>query len=224
MAHLLDNPIFNALATGNSNLAYGNAQVKHFDAEVAIFVGLQENTAANFQLLYDAWPQAAPAIFVATYEVTDPASWTLAQSIPGLQMVYEGETKFVDESNLVVLTEEHAAQMVALATLTNPGPFFSKTIAFGHYRGVFNGDKLVAMAGQRLNPLPYAEISAVCTHPDHTGKGHANQLLQFQINRIKAEGNIPFLHVKGDNERAIKIYEKMGFKTRSQVYFHILKK
>jgi len=127
-------------------------------------------------------------------------------------------------AGLVPLTNEHVPQMEALAKLTNPGPFAKKTIDFGHYHGVFENDKLVAMAGQRLYPYNYAEVSAVCTHPDHTGKGYARQLLQFQVDRIKAASEIPFLHVKDDNERAIKVYKSLGFATRTKVYFYVLVK
>ena len=80
------------------------------------------------------------------------------------------------------------------------------------------------MAGQRLNPLPYAEISAVCTHPDHLGQGYARQLLLNQIQRIKAASGTPFLHVRKDNVRAIKVYENSGFSTRKEMYFYFIKK
>ena len=80
------------------------------------------------------------------------------------------------------------------------------------------------MAGQRLNPLPYAEISAVCTHPNHSGKGYARQLMQFHVNRIKAAGQIPFLHVRDDNTRAIKVYKDLGFEIFGEVYFYVLAK
>jgi predicted GNAT family acetyltransferase len=114
--------------------------------------------------------------------------------------------------------------MLALTKLTNPGPFVEKTIDFGHYRGVFEGDQLVAMAGQRLHIFDYAEISAVCTHPDHLGRGYARQLLLHHIHRIRAASKIPFLHVRYDNYRAIKVYESLGFSKRTELFFYILQK
>jgi len=80
------------------------------------------------------------------------------------------------------------------------------------------------MTGQRLHVFNYAELSAVCTHPGHTGKGYARQLLQNQVRRIKALGEIPFLHVKYDNERAIKVYESLGFYVRREIYFYAILK
>ncbi|HKB43223.1 MAG TPA: GNAT family N-acetyltransferase, partial [Chitinophagaceae bacterium] len=74
----------------------------------------------------------------------------------------------------------------------------------------------------RMHVFNHAEVSAVCTHPDHTGKGYASQLLQYQINRIKAASGIPFLHVRHDNDRAIKVYESLGFSTRRKVYFYVM--
>ena len=91
-------------------------------------------------------------------------------------------------------------------------------------QGIFEGEKLVAMAGQRLHVFNYAEISAVCTHPDYLGRGYAKQLLIHQINRIKTASEIPFLHVRYDNDRAIKVYESLGFSTRREIYFYVIQK
>ncbi|GAA4094683.1 GNAT family N-acetyltransferase [Mucilaginibacter panaciglaebae] len=224
MEHVLDNPAYNALATGNQNLSNGNTQIKYFNKEVAPFVGLKNTSTENFNALYDILPHDGPFVFVPA-KVTDiPSPWQTLAAIPGYQMVYKGEILPVDNANLTNLTDEHIPQMLELTQLTNPGPFAERTIDFGHYVGIFDGDKLAAMAGQRMNPVPYAEISAVCTHPDYTGKGYARQLLAFHINRIKREGNIPFLHVRADNERAIKVYHSLGFEMRSEVYFYVIKK
>ena len=114
--------------------------------------------------------------------------------------------------------------MLALTKLTNPGPFASRTIDFGHYYGVFDGGKLVAMAGQRMHIEDYTEISAVCTHPDYLGRGYAKQLLLGQIHRMRAAGNIPILHVRKNNERAVKVYESIGFTPRTTIHFNILQK
>ncbi|MGF7079387.1 GNAT family N-acetyltransferase [Mucilaginibacter sp. UYCu711] len=224
MEHVLDNPAYNALNTGNANLANGTDRVKYFDSEVSPFIGFDDNFPANFEKLYELIPYERPVGFVSPIEAEIPKQWQVIYQVPCFQMVHSGDPNHVDESNLIVLTDRHIPQMVALTKLTNPGPFSERTIDFGHYRGIFDGDKLVAMAGQRMNPLPYAEVSAVCTHPDYAGKGYAKQLLQWQVNRIIAEGNTPFLHVKCDNERPIKIYEQMGFAIRCKMYFYILKK
>ncbi|TSJ43704.1 GNAT family N-acetyltransferase [Mucilaginibacter corticis] len=224
MKHVLDNPIFNALASGNQTLAKGSGPVKYFDKDVAPFIGFSEDSQENFDAAYDMISRQNPLIFVSRDRTITQSRWTVLQQIPGWQMVYTGDAFDVDTTNLVALTDDHVPQMIELTKLTNPGPFGLHTIDFGHYYGIFEGDKLVAMAGQRLNPLPYAEISAVCTHPNHNGKGYARQLMQFHVNRIKQAGEIPFLHVRDDNTRAIKVYQDLGFKIFGEVNFYILAK
>jgi len=225
MDHVLDNPAWNALISGNSNLANGNETVKYFSKEVSPFVGLKESSAENFQLLYEQVQHDSPVLFISPREMDLPGQWKVLHSIKGLQMVYDGSATLTDTTiELLPLTEKHVPEMLALTKLTNPGPFAARTINFGHYRGIFDEGKLVAMTGQRLHIFNYAEISAVCTHPDHLGRGYARQLLIHHINRIKAASNIPFLHVRHDNERAIKVYESLGFVTRAEIWFYVLAK
>jgi ribosomal protein S18 acetylase RimI-like enzyme len=223
MEHVLDNPAWNALISGNKHLSYGNGQIRYFDKEVSPFIAFEKNTLDNFRLLYEMLPHNDPVLFLTPAEIDIPGPWKVLRVIKGLQMVCD-PVKQQNELHLKLtpLTDEHVPQMLALAKLTNPGPFESRTITFGHYYGIFEGDKLVAMAGQRMHVFNYAEVSAVCTHPDHTGKGYARQLLQYQINRIKGASGIPFLHVRHDNDRAIKVYESLGLSTRRQVYFYVM--
>ena len=223
MKHVLNNPAFNALTTGNKSLNLGNEQIKFFGNQVAPFIGFDVNAEQGFQELYELLPHDGPAIYISPAAIAIPKEWDVLNLVMCHQMIYEGDHSPVNQT-LQPLTYKDVPQMMALTQLTNPGPFLKNTIDFGHYEGIFEGDKLIAMAGQRLNPLPYAEISAVCTHPDHLGKGYAKQLLLSQANRIKNEGNIPFLHVRQDNIRAIKVYESMGFTIHQQLHFYVLRK
>jgi ribosomal protein S18 acetylase RimI-like enzyme len=221
----LDNPAWNALISGNENLAFGNEKVKHFDREVSPFAALAENSDVNFQILYELTTHTVPLLVITTAEMDIPAPWNVVRCIKGLQMVFDGTAeKERSKVELVPLSQKHVPQMLALTKLTNPGPFVPRTIEFGHYEGVFDGETLVAMAGQRLHVFDYMEISAVCTHPGHTGKGYARQLLRSQISRIKAALGVPFLHVRYDNDRAINVYESLGFVARRDIYFYAIKK
>ena len=225
MEHVLDNPAWNALISGNKHLSFGNAQVKYFDKEVSPFVAFKENSEENFLLLYELLSHDGPVLFVTPVELKIPESWRVLRCIRGIQMVCDVGTEYDQpDKDLVPLTNEHIPQMLELTQLTNPGPFAARTNEFGHYYGIFENDKLVAMAGQRMHVFNYAEVSAVCTHPDCTGKGYARQLLVHQINRIKAASEIPFLHVRDDNDRAIKVYESLGFSARTDVYFYVMVK
>lgn len=227
MKHVLDNPAWNALNTGNKNLAVGNEYAKYYQQEVSIFTGLPEATPANFQSLYEIVPAEGFFGYISMDEIDIPAPWNIVACMDCLQLVCDGDLikrEKTSEATLTPLTKQDVPAMLELTKLTNPGPFSIRTIELGHYQGIFDGNRLVAMAGQRLNPAPYAEISAVCTHPDYLGKGYAAQLLSAQVNRIKAAGGIPFLHVLTKNSRAISVYESLGFKIRKQVSIYGLKK
>jgi|SRR6185503_3180063 len=220
----LDNPAWGALISGNKNLAFGNDRVKYFDRDVSPFAALKENSTDNFKELYELIPHPAPLLIAVPKPLDIPAPWSQVRCIHGIQMICTPGPATVTSAKLMPLTQMHVPQMLSLTQLTNPGPFGSGTIAFGHYEGVFEDGRLVAMAGQRFHVFDHMEISAVCTHPDYTGRGYAKQLLQSQIDRITAANGIPFLHVRRDNERAIAVYESLGFFTRTDIYFYVIKK
>ncbi len=227
MEHVLDNPAWYALQTGNKNMARGNEFCQYFDPEVSPFVGLRKADEQHLLKLYDALPEQSVKLLALPTQIDIPEPWTLLSGMDGFQMVYQSTEMLpvtAGEAQLLPLTDAHIPQMLALTKLTNPGPFGSGTIAFGHYTGIFEGEQLVAMAGQRLHAEPYAEISAVCTRSDYLGRGYARQLLCYQVNRILAASGIPYLHVRHDNYRAIQVYESLGFKKRTPIYFHVLKK
>ncbi len=223
--HILDNLVWNALNSGNKHLANGNETVKYFDKEVSPFVGLKETSDDNFQLLYDTIPFDGAFGFVTNDEVSIPAPWKIARHMKVLQMVFDKPLETIATTDeIIALGEPNIPEMLTLTQLTNPGPFADRTIDFGHYKGIFKDDKLIAMAGQRMNPYQYAEISAVCTHPDHLGKGYAKQLLLDQIRRIQGASGIPFLHVLATNTRAKDVYESLGFETRKEISIYIIQK
>lgn len=225
MNHLLHNPVYHALLTGDRHLSFGNEQVKFFDEQVSPFAGFAPDYDKGFSDLYELLPPGRKILYACPSPITQPKGWRIIHEIRGFQFVYEagGEIK-TEFSNVMPLAEIHAEQMVQLATLTKPGPFGPRTIDFGFYFGIFEKDKLVAMTGQRLHVENCTEISAVCTHPDHLGKGYASILLQHQLQLILQQGQQPFLHVRGDNERAITIYERLGFTISRPMNFYFMKR
>ncbi|MET3980227.1 putative GNAT family acetyltransferase [Mucilaginibacter sp. UYP25] len=221
MQHLLDNPIYNALATGSKSLAAVNGNMVYFQRDVAPFAGLKDYTDGDFDALKDMVPDKGPYVFFRQTEIKFPEPWKVVKAFEMKQMVYEGPVP--PTQNRVAITgldNTHITEMIALTTLTAPGPFLQRTIEFGEYTGIHLDGELIAMAGQRMQPLPYVEISAVCTHPHHLGKGYAGILLNEQIKRIMAAGKIPFLHVLADNP-AIRVYERVGFKTREKILGYV---
>jgi predicted GNAT family acetyltransferase len=101
---------------------------------------------------------------------------------------------------------------LALAELTRPGPFGPRTLELGDYVGVFDGDNnLIAMAGERMAAGALREISGVCTHPEHQGRGLARRLMLELVRREMQRGQRPFLHVMRANQSAHGLYRRMGF-------------
>ncbi|QIX62694.1 GNAT family N-acetyltransferase [Hymenobacter sp. BT18] len=225
MEHPLDNPIWNALITGNQPLAIGGELARVLPRDVGAFAGLAEYSPRAFARLHELSPAGAPTILFTAEPITLPPGWQQRLHRELLQLVYpHAEAPVVESSHLVALQEEHIPAMLALTALTSPGPFLARTIAFGDYYGIFRDGQLVAMTGQRLQPSPYTEISAVCTHPAYLGHGYANQLVRHQIGRILAAGHTPFLHVYEDNLPAYPLYQKLGFQLRKRLRVYVLEK
>lgn len=129
------------------------------------------------------------------------------------KMVWEGEKPDWEEApEAIALGPEYASQALELATLTHPGPFGIRTIELGEYFGFFEGERLIAMAGERMQAGEFREISGVCTHPNFQGQGLARQLIRKLIHRQMLRGETPFLHVMSSNSGAHRLYESMGFR------------
>ena len=222
---LLDNPVYNGLLSGDQHLSFGTDTVKFFDAEVSPFAGFSHDYDRGFEDLHQLLPSGRGILYATPGVITKPRGWQLEHEIRGLQFVFDTDHPIAKPSfQPVALQDEHVNQMVELAKLTKPGPFGQRTIAFGHYFGIFEGDQLIAMAGQRLHVHQYSEISAVCTHPEHLGKGYAAALMLHQLDLILSHGQIPILHVREDNHRAITLYERLGFQLRGPMNFYLMKK
>lgn len=223
--HLLDNPIWNALASGNKDLSRGTGNAKYFRRDIAFFAGLKNNSEQDFRELHLLFREKEPAVLFLPETIKIPAEWTISVEKKLLQLTGENcKIPSYKEDDILPLGEQNIGEMLRLTSLTNPGPFLDRTIEFGNYEGIFDGENLVAMAGQRLQPGKYTEISAVCSHPDHAGKGYASRIIRSQIRKIKEEGRIPFLHVLPDNSPAYKLYEKLGFTVRKELWVYVIEK
>src|SRR5271165_2772999 len=126
--------------------------------------------------------------------------------------------------DLIELGSADSRKMIELTGMTKPGPFGSRTHELGTYLGIRSEGKLVAMAGERMKVPGHTEVSAVCTHPGHTGHGYAAALMTRVMQGILDRGEKPFLHSRGDNTRAIELYKRLGFRERKSGYFVVLRR
>jgi ribosomal protein S18 acetylase RimI-like enzyme len=227
MHHILDNPIYNSLATTHQHYAKGNDNVKFYKEDVTAFAGLKKYNKENFQSLHEISPADSLFVIFTLGQVEIPANWKITTTIDMFQMVYKGSENSGQENYDEVLTdlnESHISAMSDLVNLTKPGPFLARTIDLGNYKGIFKADQLVSMAGHRISPYPFIEISAVCTHPEHLGNGYSFKILNNLVTGILAQSQTPFLHVRNDNIAAVKLYEKLGFRIRTDMFATVFKK
>lgn len=221
---LLDNPIWHALTHQHAALALGDDLARRYPADSAVFAGAAEDTAEAFERLAALIPAGD---VVGLLGSAPPAgdTWTTLRQLDLLQMVYEGTAVDADENALITpLTPDAVPAMLALVDQTHPGPFLPRTITLGDYFGIWQDGQLAAMAGERLHLPGYHEISAVCTHPDFQRRGYARQLLVHLIGKMQREGDVPILHVFGENAGAITLYESLGFRVRTEIPLYVLKR
>ncbi len=224
--HLLDNPIWSSLTTAQRHFATGDGLARAFVPEIGPLSGIAEETAAAYDnLRADANPDAVQVLFLDRPPVPREG-WTLIRDGQLTQMIYSGTEieEFEMPAGMRRLTAADVPAMVDLATLTEPGPFRNRTHELGAFFGIFEGDRLLAMAGQRMRMPGFVEVSAVCTHPDARGRGYARTLMSAVMKLILSDGDTPFLHSFAQNHNAIRVYNALGFAHRRSFHLEVLKK
>lgn len=213
--HPLDRPIWSALTGPQAHLASGGARAWRIDAEVGLFAAAADpdDGAALAAFMTDG----APLILFDDAPSSLPRERLTVVTEPMVQMIAETVAPPGPDASIAPLGEADAAEMLALATLTRPGPFLARTHELGGFVGVRADGRLVAMAGTRLRVAGHVEVSGVCTHPEHRGHGHAARLTLAVAAAIGAEGHRPFLHTFARNAGAIALYERLGFRIRRRL-------
>jgi predicted GNAT family acetyltransferase len=226
--HPLDNIIWKALTTRQAEFAESFNQARRFTPEVSPLAAFDEPSPDGYESLAGlVSTQATIGLFLEAPYQPHPG-WSFLAGAPMPEMVYEGNgVQFSRSSSgpeIVELGATDVPDMMALTALTKPGPFHKRTHELGTYMGIRRDRKLVAMAGERLKVPGYTEVSAVCTHPEHTGHGYARLLMAEMMRRILDRGETPILHVRQDNVRAIELYQRLGFNQRVLLHFAVLRK
>ena len=228
MDHILDKMIWNAINTGNNDIAIINEDVGCYLPDIAPFAGMKVFNDANLKKLYEFIPANRSVAISSLYKMDhEESKWKLLQPMDITQMVYEHSVNTFTTKNslsIVPLSEEYVPQMMELTALTRPGPFLKQTIRFKNYFGIFIEGRLAAMTGQRMHPRPYMEVSAVCTHPDFRGRGYAKALMLHVMKIILDNSFTPFLHVLSNNTNAIELYQTIGFRTRKQIFVDVIQR
>ena len=220
-AHPLDNPARAALLGPQAHLAERCGAVLRFAPGISPFVGLPDEPRQ------EDWTDLAKLIgtgavaATAGVPATPPPGWQVQMNVDAVQLTGEPVAATPD-ADAIPLGPADVPEMLDLVARTRPGPFLPRTIELGGYLGIRQDGALVAMAGERLRPPGWAEISAVCTDPAFRGMGLATRLTLAVAAAITARGEQPFLHAASENVTALRLYASLGFRLRRPATFVVM--
>jgi len=224
MTHPLDRPIWSALTTRQQDLAEGGALARRYPIAITPFADMADMSADCFAALGKLVSGPEIAVLFTPNAVTAPEEFKVLLVETGEQLIGTPAEVTMSGVEPVTLGAADVAEMIALTELTKPGPFFARTHELGKFLGIRIDGNLVAMAGERMKPANYTEMTAICVHPDHRGRGYAQLLLGAVARQIVARGEIPFLHVFTNNISAIALYERQGMEIRRRLHVTVLQK
>lgn len=224
MRHVLDRPVWSALDTKHQAFAQGGALARRYPSSIVPFAASAADDAESLQALQALVAAGESIIMLQADAIVLPAGLAAISTASGVQMVLETPLQAVSDERVQQLTQDDAAEMLALASLTKPGPFSLKALSLGDFWGVKIDGRLAAMAGERMKQPGYTELSGVCSHPDVRGGGLGRLLSVFVANQIAARGEVPYLHAYATNAAAIKLYESIGFSLRSPMHVAVVQR
>jgi ribosomal protein S18 acetylase RimI-like enzyme len=222
--HPLDHPVWTALTTRQQELAEGGALARRYPPAVAPFAAMTDLSSQNFAALGALMSPSDIAVLFTPDAVTPPDALEILLAETGEQMLGTPAQSSIAGVEPVTLGAADVPAMLALTELTKPGPFSARTHELGTFLGIRIDGRLVAMAGERMKPASYTEITAVCVHPDCRGRGYAQLLLGAVARQIVARGEIPFLHVFSSNSSAIALYRRQGMEIRRRLHVTVLQR
>lgn len=222
--HPLDRPIWSALTTRQKHLAEGGERALRFPPAIGPFADLADMSPQSFAALAAIMSGSEIAVLFTPDAVTTPDGFKIVLADTGEQMIGTPVETVLAGTEIITLGEADVPDMMALVELTKPGPFGLRTHELGTFLGIRIDGQLVAMTGERMKPGNFTEMTAVCVHPSHRGRGYAQALLGAVACQIVARGEIPFLHVFSSNESAIALYRRQGMEIRRRLHVTVLQK
>jgi len=219
----LDNPAWYALNETHAGFSIGNDKVKRYKPAIVAFAAYDGNEE-NFFEEVNRLIKLNESFFIIGKIPPIASNYFVETILPCVQMVCESPVKTTGTSVITKLCETDDGQLGSLINLVQPGYYKRGTRLMGDYYGTYDNGLLVSVTGERMRMNEFSEISAVVTHPKHTGRKYAQQLIAHVANKNLLTGIIPFLHVAETNERAIRIYEYLGFVKRRIIDFTKLKR
>lgn len=211
MNHILDDPVSISLSGFHAHLAEACGRVQRYPADVSPFLALPPDPTGDDWAAVEQLLGSSQAIVFGSTELT-PTFPAISQSLGLVQMISRDVAGAIDPE-VELLTEADVPEMLTLTALTKPGPFLERTIELGNYYGLRDQGVLVAMAGERMRAPGWTEISAICTAPEHRGRGLSVRLIRTLAHLIAARDEQVFLHAVESNP-AIGLYEALGFGVR----------
>ena len=221
----LDRPVWASLTSLHAGLAQGGALAKRYLPEVNRFASARDDSDAALAALAALVQAAEPVFVLQVPAIRIPPGLVASKLAAGVQMVAAAAVAAdAGPDEVIPLGDADAQEMLALATLTEPGPFLRQTHRMGSFVGIRFGGRLAAMAGERFRFPGCTEVSGVCTHPDFRGRGLARRLSRHVAAGIAARGDMAFLHAWKTNTAAIRLYESLGFRLRCEVNVAVLER
>lgn len=213
-APALDNPVWSSLTGAHAGIAIGDGDAARYPEDVAPFAGMADPRSERCWKALGEIVGPDPVVVLTDGDV--PSGWEVRWRGRGVQMT-AGALDPAPDPAAVLLGSDDVAAMLDLVGRTRPGPFRPRTFTLGTYLGIRDEGALVAMAGERMHPQGWTEISAVCTDPAYQGRGLATRLVRALALGIAARGERAMLHVAADNTRAVRLYGLLGFDVRTEL-------
>ncbi|MES2295634.1 MAG: GNAT family N-acetyltransferase [Pseudomonadota bacterium] len=212
-----------ALSGAQASFACGTDTARRYARGFSPILGFSDVAQADFAALLP-YCASGEQFYCDGWSGPVPAAWQLDAESSMFKMLWEGPLPDAPDAPLALLPlgPQHARQALALAELTRPGPFGLRTIELGQYLGCFDGERLIAMAGERMFSHPLREISGVCTDPAYQGRGLARALMLALIRQQMLRAETPFLHVMRENVSAHQLYTRMGFRSVAESVVRVL--